>query len=240
MDKKKRIIISVIVTLIVSAIAFYVVLPPLNIQSTDFWGFLTFVFIVFGVCSILFSSKPKEFFNDGLKVSIKGNKFAIGVIIAVLIPPLVIFAGTVASSTFFNAKEYASIITVEDAVFEDDMPETNTVTNIALMDSASATTIGNRTLGALSHVVSQYEISPNYSQINYVGTPKKVANLEYVGFFKWLANREAGIPGYVMVDPVNISAEYIEFKNPIKYVDSAYFGEDLYRALRFKYPTKIV
>ena len=38
MDKKKRIIISVIVTLIVAAIAFYIVLPPLNFQSTDFWG----------------------------------------------------------------------------------------------------------------------------------------------------------------------------------------------------------
>ena len=75
------------------------------------------------------------------------------------------------------------------------MPETNTVTNIALMDSASATTIGNRTLGALSNVVSQYEIAPNYSQINYVGTPQKVANLEYVGFFKWFTNRDTGIPG---------------------------------------------
>ena len=119
------------------------------------------------------------------------------------------------------------------------MPETDTVTNIALMDSDSATTIGNRTLGSLSHVVSQYEVASKYSQINYNGVPKKVANLEYVGFFKWLNNRENGIPGYVMVDPVNISAEYVEFSKPIKYVDSAYFNEDLYRALRFKYPTKI-
>ena len=239
MNKTKRIIISLVITLIVAAVAFYVVLPPLNVQSTDFWGFLTFVIIVFGIANFLLAAKVKTFFNDGIKISFKGNKFAIVLIIAAIIPILVIVVGTVTSSTFFNAKAYANIITVKEAVFEEDMPETNTVTNIALMDSTSATTIGNRTLGALSHVVSQYEVAPNYSQINYIGTPKKVANLEYVGFFKWFANRNSGIPGYVMVDPVNISAEYVEFKNPIKYVESAYFGEDLYRALRFNYPTKI-
>ena len=239
MNNKKRVILSIIVTLIISAIVFYVTLPPLNVQSTDFWGFLTFVIVVFGVSMILFSSNIKGFWQEGIKVSLKGNKKALAFVISVLVPVLVIIVGTISSSTFFNAKAYANIISVEDAVFEEDMPETNTVTNIALMDSASATTIGNRTLGALSNVVSQYEISPNYSQINYIGTPQKVANLEYVGFFKWFTNRDTGIPGYVMVDPVNISAEYIEFKNPIKYVDSAYFGEDLNRALRFSYPTKI-
>ena len=239
MNKTRRILISIVVTLVVAAVAFYIVLPPLNVQSTDFWGFLSFVVVVFGVANLLLSSKLKTFLNEGVKISLKDNKFIIGVIIAAIVPVLVIFVGTVSSSTFFNAKAYANIITVNEAVFEEDMPETNTVTNIALMDSASATTIGNRTLGALSHVVSQYEVSPNYAQINYGGAPKKVANLEYVGFFKWLANKDTGIPGYVMVDPVNISAEYVEFKNPIKYVDSAYFGEDLYRALRFSYPTKI-
>ncbi len=239
MNKTKRIIISIVITLVVAAIAFYIVLPPLNVQSTDFWGFLTFVIIVFAISNFLLAAKIKNFWQEGIKTSFKGNKFAIGLIIAAIIPILVIIVGTVTSSTFFNAKAYANIITVKEAVFEEDMPETNTVTNIALMDSTSATTIGNRTLGALSHVVSQYEVAPNYSQINYIGTPKKVANLEYVGFFKWFTNRDTGIPGYVMVDPVNISAEYVEFKNPIKYVESAYFGEDLYRALRFNYPTKI-
>ena len=42
-----------------------------------------------------------------------------------------------------------------------------------------------------------------------------------------------------MVDPVNSSAEYIEFETPIRYTESAYFSEDLQRTLRFSYPTKI-
>ena len=237
MSKSKRIIISAIITLIVVALAFYIVLPPLNLQSVDFWGFLAFVIIFFGVCNAFFEFKGKSNFKT--KNKFKRDPFFTVVIIAAVIPILVIIVGNIISSTFFNAYDYANIISVKDAVFEDDMPETDTVTNIALMDSTSAITIGNRTLGSLSHVVSQYEVASKYSQINYHGVPKKVANLEYVGFFKWLNNRDNGIPGYVMVDPVNISAEYVEFSKPIKYVDSAYFNEDLYRALRFKYPTKI-
>jgi hypothetical protein len=120
------------------------------------------------------------------------------------------------------------------------MPETENITNIALMDSDTAAIVGNRTLGSLSDVVSQFEISPTYTQINYHGTPQKVANLEYAGFFKWLGNRSVGIPGYVMVDPVNNTAEYKKLDDTIRYSESGFFGDDLMRRLRFDYPTKIM
>ena len=42
-----------------------------------------------------------------------------------------------------------------------------------------------------------------------------------------------------MVDPVKSNAEYIKLKQPMIYVDSAYFNQDLERKLRFSYPTKI-
>ncbi len=245
MKKAKRIILSLIITLLIAFIGFYVTLTPINLRSTDFWGFITFVVIVFGISNLILSvGSVKKILSGGHEINIsfkstKGNGFAKGIIIAAIIPILIIFVGSIVSSTFFNARAYANIIEVNEAVFEDDMPENDTVKNIALMDSDSATIIGNRTLGALSDVVSQYEIAPTYAQINYRGTPQKVSNLEYADFFRWLNNKNNGIPGYVMVDPVNISAEYVELEKPLKYVDSAYFGEDLYRALRFKYPTKI-
>lgn len=239
MNKTKKLLFSLVITLVIAAVAFYVMLPPLNIQSTDFWSFLTFVVVVFGLANAILSIDIRSYIQGNVKPSIRGNRFAWSIVIAAVLPVAVIIIGTFTSSAFFNARSYAGIVAVEEAVFEDDMPETNTVTNIALMDSTSAITIGNRTLGALSNVVSQYEVAPKYTQINYTGTPKKVANLEYVGFFKWLGNRSVGVPGFVMVDPVNISAEYVELTKPMKYVESAYFNEDLYRAIRFKYPTKI-
>ncbi len=155
------------------------------------------------------------------------------------LPITVALIGLLFSSTVFNARRYASVISINDAVFEEDMPEANEITNIALMDTASAQILGNRTLGSLSELVSQYDVSESYTQINYGGAPKKVATLEYESFFKWMTNSGNGIPGLVMVDPVNSGAEYIQLDEPIYYSASAYFGQDLMRKLRTLYPTKI-
>lgn len=246
MKKSVRLAISAAVALTVAVLVFYVTLPAINVQNTGFWMFFAFIAAVFGgvyaLCGV----------RSGVYRMVKGGKkgsqkitFEKGVstgkiIVAVVAVPLaVLLIGTLMSSTFFNASRYSQIIEVKEAVFEEDMPETDLVSNIALMDSASANIIGNRTLGALSEVVSQYQINGTYFQINYRRTPKKVSTLEYEDFFKWANNREKGIPGYVMVDPVNSSAEYIEFETPIRYTESAYFSEDLQRTLRFSYPTKI-
>ena len=242
MKTSTKILIASIVTLIVAAVGFYFLLPAINPYSQETWVCLLVLIIVWGVTFLILGA------SDGVKVMKKKNSFNFSamkkgalkwIIVAAAVPVLVLIVGNIASSTFFNAHAYANLIEVPEAVFEEDMPENDTVTNIALMDSSSATIIGNRTLGALSDVVSQYEAGTTYSQINYGGAPAKVTNLEYVGFFKWFNNRANGIPGYVKVDPVNSDAEYVKFSEPMKYVDSAYFGEDLTRKLRFEYPTKI-
>ena len=242
MKKRTRLIIGGAITAAVAAIAYYVFLPAINVFNQGMWVFIAFLAIVYALSYAIISA------TGGLKDIIKGKKnksngkkgldfkIFIGII---AVPIVVLIVGNLISSTFFNATEYSNIIAVNEAVFEDDMPETDLVTNIPLMDSESANIIGNRTLGALSEVVSQYQVNGSYSQINYGRIPRKVSTLEYVDFFKWINNRDSGIPGYVMVDPVNSSAEYIKFTTPIKYTDSAYFNEDLTRKLRFSYPTKI-
>ena len=246
MQKKSiRILISAIVTAIIAALYFYVTLPAISVYSEGFWIFITLMAICFGVVYVLLSVRAGyvNFKNGKASKKIFGFEGAsvVKIVAAVAaIPVIVVVVGNIISSTFFNAQSYSEIITVSEAIFEDDMPETDVVSNIALMDTETAQKLGDRTLGALSNVVSQYEISPNYKQINYKRTPQKISNLEYADFFKWLSNKDKGIPGYVMVDPVNVTdAKYIELEKPMKYVDSAFFGEDLHRALRMKYPTKI-
>lgn len=242
MKKATRLILAGVITLILVAVAFYFLLPAINVCNHEFWTFLTFTAILYGGVYLVLGLKDNigdlKGFNVG-KVELKRLGMGKVIIALALIPVCVLIIGNVISSTFFNAQKYSAIINVEEAVFETDMPESSIVSNIALMDSDSANIIGNRTLGALSDVVSQYQVNGTYYQINYKHTPKKLSNLEYVDFFKWINNRDSGIPGYVMVDPVNSTAEYVKFTDPIKYVDSAYFGEDLHRALRFSYPTKI-
>lgn len=222
------------IALLYGAISYYFILPPINGYSSGFWGWLMSVAFFYLVGIIVVHTKNGKFDTKDYKGM--DYKIAVGAIGACLV---VLVIGAIISSKLFNARRYAGLIKVDSAVFEEDMPETTNVSNIALMDTASATIIGNRTLGSLSQVVSQYEIGTTYSQINYHNTPKKVANLEYAGFFKWFQNRANGIPGYVMVDPLNNSAEYMQLSKPMKYADSAYFSKDLKRALRFAYPTKI-
>ena len=245
--KKSNPIMRAALKLLISSVAvfiiFYVTLPPLNPLSSEFWTFLTAVLAIY-LLPFCFTNLFTVYTLPGSAARIelaRGKKSTASKIMlaAIALPIAVIIIGNIFSSTFFNAKEYANVITVNEADFATDMPETDAVTNIALMDTNSAITIGNRALGSLSDVVSQYIVNGKYTQINYQGFPKKLSCLEYDGFFKWLGNRANGVPGYIMVDPVNNTAEYQKLAEPLKYVDSAYFGEDLYRKLRFEYPTKI-
>ena len=239
----KKIILSVVSGLLFSFLHFYIVLPAINPANPAFWGCLTLVIFSFAYPFLLkkgdgkFRMKTQN--GATFHFDTKGKVLNKIVVAIVIFPSVIMVLGSVISSTVFNARSYANVITVPEADFATDMKETNEVTNIALMDGNSARYLGNKTLGSVSHMVSQYVVSSNYTQINYQYTPKKVANLEHADFFKWFANKDKGVPGYVMVDPVNNSAEYIELKTPLKYVESAYFNHDLMRKLRFEYPTKI-
>jgi hypothetical protein len=145
----------------------------------------------------------------------------------------------VSGAKVFHASSYASIIQVQDAVFEEDLAETLSTDSIALMDTQSAKMLGDREIGSLSTVVSQYNVSEDYTQIDYNGSPKKVSALDYAGFFKWKNNHEEGVPGYVIVDPVSMSASYQKNDSGMIYVPSAFFREDAARYIRRHFTTEI-
>lgn len=238
-----RILLSAIGGTLVSFLLFYIFLPPINARSVGFWSYLA---VCIAVYMLPFLGLKVENFVVITQVGRTRKKrdkvechFEKWALIPIAVPVAVILIGTVISSTFFNATKYADVISVKEYDFAVDMPETSEITNIALMDTASAIVLGNRVLGSLSDMVSQYTVRDHYTQINYANAPKKVSTLEYDGFFKWLGNRERGIPGMVMVDPVRNYAEYIAFPKAVHYTESAYLGEDLERKLRFSFPTKI-
>ena len=235
-------IVSYVAVALILFLVYYITLPAINLQSEGFWFFLAFA-IFLCVLPFVGLRQSIEVLQAGQKKKKKGESAApknAKWLALALIPVAVIVIGAIISSTFFFSRRYASVISVTEAAFSEDMPETENVTNIALMDSSTAAIVGNRTLGSLSEVISQFEIANSYTQINYHGTPQKVANLEYADFFKWIGNRAGGIPGYVMVDPVENTAEYKALSEPIRYATSGFFGDDLMRKLRFDYPTKIL
>lgn len=227
----KKIIISFIIVAVIEFLAFYAFLPPLNIHSMEFWEFQGFFIVAF----FLLTFKIPNFEEAKIQYNIVSKIFGIIILLAVII----VIIGNVISAKIFNAGRYSSLIDIENTKFEDTIKETDTITDVALMDTDSAKVVGQRAIGALSDVVSQYEIGSDYSQIALKGEPMKVASLEYAGFFKWFNNRKNGIPGYVLVDAVKFEANYVKLDKPIKYTESGWFNDNLERHLRFKYPTAI-
>ena len=177
-----------------------------------------------------FLSKADDFFD---RVSINFKPYmAVVILIALLV------VVKVSGSKALNAKKYASVLTVKTSAFKEDLSESLSTDSIALMDTQSARMLGDREIGSLSGVVSQFDVSDDYVQIDYQGKPIKVATLDYAGFFKWINNRKNGVAGYVSVDPVSMSASFHKTEG-MKYVQSGWFLDDARRHIWLKYPTTI-
>lgn len=229
--------------------AFYFLLIPLNPHSIRLWMLIMCALLVFAsvknIVIALSGMQKNEIVRKGKKDWKKGYQFEKHDTEAkwFLLPAavfLVFVIIMITGMTMTNASKYADIIHVEDAVFEKDLAETLNTDSIALMDTRSAQMLGDREIGSLSEVVSQYDVSDDYTQIDYNGTPKKVAALDYAGFFKWKNNRGEGVPGYVVVDPVSMAASYQKCKEGMRYVPSAYFSEDAARYIWKHYPTELL
>ncbi len=230
-------ILPILLAVVVLGVSYYVSLPPLNPASAEFWTFVFYTLAVIGGAGLLISLANRKIIVVGQELRLpKFVKVIIGIAVVILVLLLVI---SLFSLQFFRAGTYSSLITVNEGNFATDVPQTEMVTDIALMDSASARIIGARTLGTLSDLVSQFDVSDTYTQIAMDGVPVKVSPLGYASFFKWLQNSREGIPGYVKVDPVSFTAEFIRLPEDgyMKISPSAYFGADLMRTLRFAAPT---
>ncbi len=219
---------------------YYVHYPAINIHKPSFWAGMVVICLVLGAICGINSIRYK--FDKNKKVknfnTLPFISKTFGVLAVVLF--LVAFVGNIIGSPLLRAKKYASLLEVENKDFASDLEETERITDLALMDTESARIFGNRKIGSLSEVVSQYEVESNYTQISIQKAPYKVSALKYASFFKWWNNRDKGVPGYVKVNPVNSDAEYVELPQGMKYVPSAYLNYNLMRHVQLEYPTKII
>ena len=106
-----------------------------------------------------------------------------------------------------------------------------------MLDRDSAEKLGDRKLGELADMVSQFEVAENYTQINYHGRPVRVTPLKYGDIFKWFNNRSDGLPAYLIIDMVTQEVEVVRLPEGMRYTTAEHFGRNLYRHLRFQYPT---
>lgn len=235
MGKLKQNFYSLIVTVLVGFIYFYIYLPALNIHSEDLYGFIMLLCIVYTGCMIFLGGFRTHSVKEFISFSWRQVKFPFIVFVAIVV---VTVTGYLAGLVIFRASAYSSLMPITTGDFTEDVAEIS-MDQIPMLDEASANTLANRKLGELSDLVSQFVVSDSSAQINYKARPVRVTYLHYDSFFKWWSNRENGIPAYMVVDMVTQDVDVVRLEEGIKYSPSEYFNRDLVRYLRFHYPTAI-
>ncbi len=240
MKKSVRIILLLVGVLAAAGIYYYVTLPAVNIHSEGFWVFAMSLIILAIAARIAYNfyRRYKDFGTRNLQFDFRSDKpaMALGILFAAV---LVIFIfGSVLSSPVVNAGKYQRLLAIEEREFTEDIKEVDYHT-IPLLDKDSAALLGDRKMGSMVDMVSQFEVSTDYTQINYNGTPVRVTPLVYASPIKWFTNQKEGIPAYILIDMATQDTECVKLTDKIKYSKSEYFNRNLYRHLRFRYPTYI-
>lgn len=251
MKKALNVITRLALAAVIIFVAYWFALPAINLVNTGFWGFLIFciavitvlflpkgVFAGFSVetkgtqAHVKYNGSFKENVKKaGLLLKISGG--AIGLIVVFLL------VGGVMGWEIFNATAYRDLLTVTDGDFATDVAELN-MSQIPVVDRDTAARLGSRKLGEMSDLVSQFDISDDYTQINYNGSPYRVTPLAYADIIKLAYNYKDGLPGYITVDMVTQETSLVRFENGgMKYSRSDVLLRDIDRHLRFNYPTLI-
>ena len=233
--KNKFLIFRIIGTILFAFIVYYLTIPAINLHNLGFYIYLLFVLGFYIFLYMVTFPLGKDVILNIRKLPNMVSKLFVVIFGIVGVIILINFV----CSPVFNSKSWANRIKIsEDTNFTDDILEVD-FNKVPLLDKDSSQKLGDRVMGQMSELVSQFYVSDLYTQINYNSEIVRVTPIEYNGFIKWLNNKKKGTGGYIKVNSVTGEAQLIKLEEGMKYMPSAYFFKDLYRALRFKYPTVI-
>ena len=222
----KKITLTLYVLLLI--ISYYITLVPINLKSIEFYGYATFMLFVLAFIFFIDS-----FFNEKSKII---YKTLLKIIIVMIVATII---SNIYSSPILQSKRYASLIKKQTSIFEEDIKQAD-FTKLPVVDRDTAIKLGARKMGEMGDLVSQYNIDETYSQIALGEKPVRVTPLVYADFVKWFLNKDKGIPYYIKIDMVTQNASLVKLDEPIMYSMSDKFSRNLYRHIRFSYPTAII
>lgn len=206
---------TVIIWIVGWLIAYLVLLPPINPGSLAFWIFFTPALII--PLLIFVQSKALK---DGVN---KGK--SLWPIFIFLVAVAIFFGGMFIVSPTFNARGFANRIIITESSFEEDIKPVD-FNNLPLLDKASSQKVGDRVVGQIPELVSQFTVSDEYSLINYKNQIVRVTPLEHMDFYKYIGNHN-GTAGYVVVDCTTGEAQLVRTTEGLKYLDSSYLFHNL-------------
>lgn len=236
--KTKITIIRSLITLFVALFLYYFMLPPINLTSPIFWTFAITIYIFYLITGLFHLSNIKNIITSKNNVKKMSQSLGISILVIAGIIILIVIINFILSP-LFNSKMYYKRINIdENSNFIDDVAQVDFNT-LPLLDKDSSQKLGDRVMGQMPELVSQFDVSDMYTQINYNNSIVRVTPLEYNGLIKYFTNRKDGVKGYIMVDSVSGESSLIKLEKGMRYMPSAYFFENLYRKLRLSYPTEI-
>ena len=222
--KKKLKVFAAAVVVLFAAVYYYIALPAINIHSSEIWFF---IFVLLVAAAVYYAARKH------LKLyELKENKGMKGIVTVIIIFGVIYLAGTVLSSPIVNAKKYQKLMKVEQGEFTEDVEELS-FDKIPLLDRDTAVLLGDRKMGSMVDMVSQFEVDDIYTQINYKDNPVRVSPLRYANVIKWFTNQSKGIPAYVRINMATQTTELVKLDEGMKYTESEYFNRNIYRHLRF-------
>ena len=225
----KNILVNLIVTVVAGLIYFYVELPPINLHSAAFYSFFLFLSAVYCVTAVITSGIYRQAENGRTFWKLLKGSCMVPLLVIAAVFVVYVIGG-------LRSGAYSRLRTVESGSFTQDIEEIS-FDQIPMLDRDSAEKLGDRKLGELADMVSQFEVAENYTQINYHGRPVRVTPLKYGDIFKWFNNRGEGLPAYLIIDMVTQEVEVVRLPEGMRYTTAEHFSRNLYRHLRFQYPT---
>ena len=229
MKGKKKLVI-VLIALLAAGIYYYAALPAVNLHSSETW-FAALILLVILAALYIGRKRPEV-------TELRHNKVLKGFGIVILALGIIYLAGALLSSPIVNAKKYQQLMTVEEGEFTEDIEELP-YEKIPILDRDTAVILGDRKMGSMVDMVSQFDVDDIYSQINYQDRPYRVTPLKYASIIKWFTNRSEGIPAYIRINMADQTTELVQLEEGIKYTTSEHFNRNIYRHLRFAHPTYI-
>ena len=209
-------------------LANYIVLNRLNLR---YFSFVFIVLIVFGLLLYL----VREGFKNHVQISDRWFVL-LGTLGGILAIVYTLFGGR----TYFHAEAYSELITPQSSTFSSEV-DTIDANSLPVVDKAYGERLGVLKLGEFPGLGSEFQVG-TYTDILFQGEQYLVAPLEYRDIFKWLNNQDVGTAGFILINKVTEETRLINLTDRdgtgLKYVQSAYFEQDLLRHVYYSGTTK--
>ena len=180
MSKNKILFLRILITIVFTLLLYYIYLPPFNFTSIDFYVFLLFIVGAFYLTKLVSVFNVTEILRNRKKLSY----ITIVPLIIVSVFFLIIIINFFLSPVF-RSKAYSKRIEIDQTTdFTKDVSPVNFNT-LPLLDKDSSSKLGDRVMGQMPELVSQFYVSDLYTQINYNDEIIRVTPLEYDGIIKY-------------------------------------------------------